>query len=114
VTLPPALFVLTWLGALGWNAYWWLFRFAIALSLESGVVRWRSVLRSGDLPVGALTAIRPGRLSRRTVIVEHTMGRPVVVFSGMGRKLGPFLAELATARPDLPIHLSRFTQRHGT
>ena len=55
-------FLLFWLFALGWNAYWWLFRVAYSLALRDGVLEWEAPLRRGHIATAALTAFRPLKL----------------------------------------------------
>jgi hypothetical protein len=92
-----------WLFAFGWNAYWWLFRAAVALRLHQGVLFWEGPLRSGQIPLANLIAVRPMRLLSQVEVFERSDGRPVLVMATKG--LQRFLDELAAAKPELPVQL---------
>ena len=100
---PPTAFVVLWLAALGWNAYWWLFRVATALWLDGDVLHWEAPLRSGAIPLSDLRAVRPMSFASNAAVFEHTTGRPVLIVVRKG--FGAFLDELSAARPDLPVRL---------
>ena len=54
---PPGWFMALWVGALAWNAYWWLFRVAYVLELSDTELRWRAPLAHGTVPVRALREV---------------------------------------------------------
>lgn len=86
---PSAVFVVLWLAALAWNAYWFLWRVAVKLSVADGVVEWETVLRRGSFPVSAITSIGPVFGMTR---IRHTTGRSLLVLRQPG--LDGFLEEL--------------------
>jgi len=100
---PSAPFLLFWLVALGWNAYWWLFRVAFSLTVSNGALEWEAPLRRGRVPITELTAFRPMKLLPNVLVIKHTGGRPLLVMPGKG------IADLATAiagsRPDLEVRV---------
>lgn len=96
-------FPLFCLGAVGCNAYWWLFRFARELSLEGDRLLWRAPLRHGELLLAELTEIRPMRAASNVAVIEALGGRRVVVLADKG--ITAFTAEIARRRPGLPVRL---------
>ncbi|SDN47138.1 hypothetical protein SAMN05660199_00069 [Klenkia soli] len=76
---PPAWFLLLWLAALAWNAYWWLLRTAVEVSVADGRFRWRTPVRSGDVPVDDVLGIGPTRASRQMARIELRDRRPLLV-----------------------------------
>ena len=52
---PPVPFLLFWLFAVGWNAWWFLFRIGHTVHVENGMITWRSILRVRQLPLTELT-----------------------------------------------------------
>jgi hypothetical protein len=58
-TGPPAAFVVFWLAAYGWNAYWWLFRIAYEVGVVHGsTLRWRSIATTREVPLARVKGIR--------------------------------------------------------
>jgi hypothetical protein len=111
---PPVAFTVLWLAALGWNAYWWLFRIAVALRIDGYVLYWNAPFRSGAIPLADLKGIRPLRLASNVEVFDHSAGRPVLVMATKG--LGAFLDAVSVARPDLPVRLGwqgRLAERTG-
>ncbi len=100
---PLVGFTVLWLISLGWNAYWWLFRIAVALRLDGDVLLWDAPLSSGAVPLDGLTAVRPMPLVSKVEVFDLTVGRPVLIIATKG--LGAFLEELSATRPDLPVRL---------
>jgi hypothetical protein len=100
---PTDPFVLFWLFALGWNAYWWLFRVVYSLTLRNGALEWEAPLRRGRIATTDLTAFRPMRLLPNVVVVKHTGGRPLLVLAGKG--MADLAAELRRSRPDLEVRI---------
>src|SRR5262245_53731990 len=77
----PAPFVLAWVAILGWNAYWFLWRVALKLSLADGIVEWETVLRRGHFPVSAITSIGPWF---GVTQIRHTTGPSLLVLREAG------------------------------
>jgi hypothetical protein len=96
-------FVLFWLVALGWNAYWWLFRIVYSLTLRDGALEWEAPLRRGRIPTTDLTAFRPMTLLPNVVVIKHAGGRALLVMPGKG--ISDLAAALRQARPDLDIRV---------
>ena len=108
----PAGFKVFWVGALVWNAYWFLFRIAVSLRLEDRELVWDAPLRSGRIAVGDVVAVRPMRFASNVEVFEQRGGRPVMVMVTKG--LSDFLAELSKLNPNLPVRLgwqSRLAER---
>ena len=104
---PLRWFPLVWFAGLLWNAYWWFFRIAYGAGLNQFTLRWRCIGRSGEIPLEDLTNVRPSRLAPSIQVIEHRNGK-LLLFVRKG--LGPFLEQLAMARPELPIRVGRFAQ----
>jgi hypothetical protein len=102
---PSPLFTALWLAALGWNAYWWLFRIAYALRLEDDELVCEMPRGAVRLRLIELNEIRPMRFASQIEVIEHRRGRPVLVMAAKG--LGPFQSEVSERRPDLPVRLGR-------
>ena len=100
---PPPGFVVFWLFALGWNAYWWLFRISIRLEVQGDLLRWKTASRAGEIPLTELLAVRPSRLASQIIVIERANGKPILSMATKGN--GRFLAEIASRRPDLPIRV---------
>lgn len=102
---PPVSFVLFWLFALGWNAYWWLFRVAYSLTLREGILEWEAPARRGAIPTTDLTAFRPMTLLPNVIVIKHRGGRPLLVMPGKG--IADLAAELRDVRPGLDVRVGR-------
>ena len=100
---PSAPFLLFWLFALGWNAYWWLFRVAFSLTIGNGVLEWEAPLRRGRIPVTELTAFRPMKLLPNVVLISHTGGRPLLVMPRKG--IVDLASAIGRSRPDLEVRV---------
>lgn len=100
---PPIAFVVFWLFALGWNAYWWLGRIALRLTIRGEAFGWKTALASGEMPLSDLVAVRPSRMSSQILVIERTSGKPIMAMATKGN--GPFFLELASRRPDVPIRI---------
>lgn len=58
-TGPPAAFVVFWVAAYGWNAYWWLFRIAYEVGVVHGsTLRWRSIATTREVPLARVKGIQ--------------------------------------------------------
>ena len=103
---PPLAFAVLWLGALAWNGYWWLLRFAVELRLTDGMhLEWSAPLRSGRIRIHDLTEIRPMRFGSNGAVFEVEGERSVIVMATKG--LRGFTEEISSIRPDLPVRLGR-------
>ena len=65
---PPLAFVILWIAALGWNAYWWLWRLSYRLEVDGDRLRWATPLRTGEVLVSDIQGIRSGFLGQTAVI----------------------------------------------
>lgn len=109
---PPLLFVLAWIAALGWNAYWFLLRLCYRLDLQDDTLRWRAPLRSGHAPLAGLRALRPARLSPNIAVFEFVDGPRVLVLARRG--FADFSAGVQAAAPQAVVRMSwyiRLTER---
>ncbi|MGY2079970.1 hypothetical protein [Modestobacter sp. SYSU DS0657] len=76
---PPLLFLLLWLGALGWNAWWFLVRTCVELEVTGAQLHWATPLRAGAVPLLDVARIRRSRLSDTLAVIELRTGRPLMV-----------------------------------
>jgi hypothetical protein len=110
---PPTAFTALWLLAMGWNAYWWLLRFAVRLDLDDhGYLTWTAPLRSGRLHLTDLIEVRPMRFASNVEVFVSDGHRPILTVATKG--LRAFTEEIARQRPDLPVRLgwqARFMER---
>ena len=103
-------FVLFWLFALGWNAYWWLFRVAYSVTLRDGVLAWEAPLRRGRIATSALRAFRPMKLLPNVIVIKHAGGQPLLVMPGKG--IADLAAALRETRPDLDVRVGPAGRMH--
>jgi hypothetical protein len=101
---PPAAFMFLWLGALGWNAYWFLVRFAYEIGVVDGsILRWRSVTARHEVPLhfvrGIKTWIPPFGIGTKQIIVDGHRSPLLIVTVGFD----DVVAMLVQFRPDLVI-----------
>lgn len=118
-TGPPAAFVILWLAAYGWNAYWWLFRIAYEVGVVDGsILRWRSITSSRQVPLPRVTGIRtplpPFGFGLKRIVVDGD--RSPLIIANQGYL--DVVEMIAQARPDLVItkkwydrFFERFAQR---
>lgn len=110
---PPLWFLVLWFGGLGWNAYWWLFRFAYRVELVGTTLRWKAPLASGALPVSAITSAGgfPGAFF---VWVLRAPGHRSLVVFAQFRAFEPMLDALNRLNPAVrsPASHGR-TDHHG-
>ena len=76
---PPALFMVLWLVALVWNAYWWLFRVCVEVRVDGPTLEWLAPLRRGRAPLGDVARIRASRVGRQLAVMELQGRRPVLI-----------------------------------
>lgn len=101
-----------WGGIALWNVYWFGLRFAYVAAIDGDILRWRSPLRRGTLPVSAIRRVRPSRLFSNIQVLETRSGRPALVWAVKG--FVPFLEEAVTPTSDVPVHIqaqSRISER---
>jgi hypothetical protein len=96
---PGLVFTFLWLGALAWNAYWWLWRTSYRIEVAGDRLRWMTPIRRGEVSVSDVEAIRPGLLNQVTII-EVREGPDVICLSRTG--IAEFAAAIAGDR-DIPV-----------
>ena len=80
----PLPFLLLWLAALLWNGYWWLWRISTRLEVRDDRVRWMTPLRSGEIDLAEVTAIRPMRFMSQVSVLAVRNQRNIAVFTVNG------------------------------
>jgi hypothetical protein len=88
---PPLAFLVVWLAAFAWNAYWWSLRVCIDVGVEGLTLTWRTAVRSRQAPMGDVVRVRPSRWNRQMAVIELQGRRPLMVPVRYG------FAELSTA-----------------
>jgi hypothetical protein len=101
---PPAAFIFLWLGALGWNAYWFLVRFAYEIGVVGdSTLRWRSMTVRHEVPLlsvrGIKTWIPPFGIGTKQITVDGHRSPLLIVTVGFD----DVVAMLVHFRPDLVI-----------
>jgi hypothetical protein len=77
---PPWWFLVLWLAAFGWNAYWWTFRICTEVRVDGGRLAWRTPLRRDEVALSDVTRVRPSRMGQRQMAgVELRDRRPLLV-----------------------------------
>lgn len=76
---PPVWFAVSWLAALGWQAYWLSFRVCVEVRVNDSVLEWSAPLRRGRVPLVDVTRIRASRRSRQLAAIEVLGRRPLLV-----------------------------------
>ena len=94
---PAIPFSILWFAALGWNAYWWLFRFVIQVEIDADELRWRTIVLRGSVPVAAVRRVRPSAFSRQLAVLEVDGARPLVVWVRYG--FDRFMSAVQAAAP---------------
>lgn len=92
-----------WLAIAAWNAYWFLLRFAHAVDVEDGVLRWRAPLRSGTVDMADLRRVRPSWIFSNIEVMETAGGAPVLVWAVKGFRQ---LITAASTEHPVPCQLS--------
>lgn len=98
---PPAAFLALWLAALVWNAYWWLFRIALELTMDRYQLTATMPLRSRQIALDDIVEIRPLKLASNGIVISIAGQRPVLALATAGMR--GFVDELARRRPEIPI-----------
>jgi hypothetical protein len=111
---PPALFILLWLGALEWNAYWFLVRFAYEIGIVDGsTLRWRSITSRHEVPLlfvkGIKTWMPPFGIGTKQITVDGYPSPLLIVTVGFD----DVVAMLAQFRPDLVIQNAWYDRLAG-
>jgi hypothetical protein len=76
---PPIAFVVFWLFAFGWNAYWWGWRVCTEIVVDSVTLSWRTALLSRQAPVVDVVRVRVSRMTRQLAVIELKGRRPLLV-----------------------------------
>ena len=87
-----------------WTAYWILWRISHRLELTETVLRWRTVLRQGEIPVERIrtiapTLFTPWRGNCRLIRIEPTLGASILVIEADG--LADFVREVCALGPQI-------------
>ena len=118
-TGPPLVFVVLWLAAYAWNAYWWLFRIAFQVGVMHGsTLRWRSITSGHEIPLARVTGIStplpPFGFGLKRIVIGGDRSPLIIADQGYG----DVVAMIVRFRPDLVIpntwydrFFERFAQR---
>jgi hypothetical protein len=101
---PPAPFVVFWLAAYVWNAYWWLFRIAYEVGVVHGSnLRWRSITTTREMPLERVkrieTPIPPFGIGLKRIVVEGD--RSPLIIANQGYQ--DVVAMIVQFSPDVPV-----------
>jgi len=99
---PPALETVLAIAAFagGVGFIWYLMLFGVyRLELTADSLRWRSTVRSGEVPLTELRRMRPGYRGSNSVVIEPAVRRPIRVVVRDG--LPEFVADVRQAVPHL-------------
>lgn len=94
--------------ALCWNGYWFLLRIVYQLEVRGGVLWWWAPLRSGQVPITEVVAVRPSRVAMTGHVVATRRGRIWVPFATPG--FGEFAAALQAVQPTVSVRVGRLAQ----
>jgi hypothetical protein len=100
-------FILFWLGALAWNAYWFLHRTAFEIGIrDSSTLAWRTITARREAPLtrvrGLTTPFRLFGAGLRRVDVDGALSPVLVASPGFDQ----VAAMIAQARPDIAMSTS--------
>ena len=98
---PPVAFLVFWIAAFGWNAYWWSLRICIEVAVDGLALNWRTAVLSGTAPVESVLRIRPSRWSRQMAVLEVQGRRPLLVPVRYG--FGQLTQAIAAAAPHASV-----------
>jgi hypothetical protein len=98
---PPVAFLAFWLFAYAWNAYWWSLRLCTEVSVDTGVLRWRTGVLAREAPMSAVRAVRPSRWSPQFAVIELDGRRPLLVPVRYG--FGRLARSIASAAPQARV-----------
>ncbi len=104
----PAWFVLLWMAVFGWNGYWFLLRIVYQLEVRGGVLWWWAPLRSGQVPIAEVVAVRPSRVAVTGHVVATRRGTIWVTFATPG--FAEFAAALQAVQPTVSVRVGRLAQ----
>jgi hypothetical protein len=108
-TFPaPAGFALLWIAIVCWNGYWFLLRIVYQLEVAGGVLWWRAPLRSGQVPITEVVAVRPSRVAVTGHVVATRRGTILVAFATPG--FAEFAAALRAVQPTVSVRVGRLAQ----
>jgi hypothetical protein len=102
--LPLVVFIVFWLGALGWNAYWFLHRTAFEIGIrDSSTLTWRTITARREAPLarvqGMSTPFGPFGAGLRRIDVEGAL--PPVLLASPG--FDDVAGMIAHALPDMAM-----------
>jgi hypothetical protein len=107
----PAWFALWWTAMVGLNGYWFLLRSVYQLEVRGGVLWWWAPLRSGQVPLTQVVAVRPARVDMIGHVVATRQGTIWVTFATPG--FAEFAAALGAVQPTVSVRVGRLAQVSG-
>jgi hypothetical protein len=103
--LSLVLFALIWWATFAFIGFQFFFRMAYRLEADSDRLLWKSVFRSGSIPLSQLRRVR----TRSSVAkFERSLGPPVSIY--VGRGFDEFMRVLAEREPRLEIKIGRWAR----
>lgn len=100
---PEGPFLVLWVLAFVWNAYWWLLRIAYRLDLTETELLWRTPLRKGRIQLVDLVELRPFILGSNVEIVISRQERKVMVI--VTRGFADYLDEITARAPHVKARI---------
>jgi hypothetical protein len=99
---PGGVFVVLWLAAYAWNAYWFLVRIAYEVGIVDGsTLRWRSITTRHEIPLSRIKGIRtpfpPFGAGAKKILLEGGPSPLIMVSPGFR----DVVAMVLQFRPDL-------------
>lgn len=100
---PGVLFAVFWLGAVAWNAYWWLVRITFELELDDDHLVAKGAFRTRRIPLTNVRRLRPGKMASNMVVMEIVAEPPVLTVASKGFR--EFADAISIRQPDIPVRL---------
>jgi len=97
----PAVYDVAWLAVLVAVSVWVPLRGCVRVDLDGGELRWRTLLRSGRVPLADVVGLDRFRLGRGAQLLRLRSGPTLVVLTRCGFR--SFAAELAARAPDAEV-----------
>jgi hypothetical protein len=108
---PPWPFVVFWVFAWGWNAYWWLFRVSYRLEIEGHVLRWATPVLHGEAEISDVSHIGPSAFSRQLSVIKLSTGKTLMTMTRPG--FTDFATELMQGARLATFTLNGYEQRQS-
>lgn len=107
---PPLPVTILWIGAVTWNAYWFLWRIGHSIDVDGTRLTWRAVLRSRTVDVSELT----GNEAFGRVLTQLTVrNAPSFVMMPFQNGWLQFLDALNAIHPDHPFAPTTVNRHSG-